>query len=207
MAEKYVLAYKLYLEGLSYREISRRIYGGEYINRVKRLLNHARKRFGSMRIVLSFSHDSDSFIDLKKKFGKGHFRQLFTHEQFMYYILNRVGLSKERHVWSTVKHLHYELFPLVWRHFGDRLRCWRNGSGKVPFSFTEYSLAYVLSLVQSVLLIYGYTFQRSQVEIVIKKELLGERRNRKLIGFQRVYDKVAAIVVPRVIYPQSLILS
>lgn len=206
LAEKYVLAYKLYLEGLSYKEIARRIYGSDHVNRVKRLLNHARKRLGSSKVVVNFVYDG-SWLDLKKRFGKGHIRQLFSHEQFLYYILNKVGLSGENHVWSTVKHLHYELFPLVWSRFGNKLRCWRNGGGKVPFSFTVYSLAYVVSLLQGVLLIYGYTFHRSRVEIIIKEEFLKGRANRKLFDFRRVYEEVAAIVVPRIIYPQALVLS
>ena len=148
----YLKAYRLYLEGYTYREIAKRLYGDDSakaINRVKNILAYARSKSFNPVVNNSLSLiPVDNVIAYKKK-AKGFTRQYVTHEQLIYHIMD--GRRNFR-VFLTAKLLHSQLFTLFYNNY--ELRAWRNGKRK-PFSYTKHSLGYALGVAQAAWMLHG----------------------------------------------------
>ena len=212
----YEHAFNLYLEGKTYREIGIRLYGvwnKRIRNRVKKLLRLARQLITGQparRIVSSpqvvydgrvneLLYAGPDIVQLKKKYKDNRFlQQLANHEQFIYILLRDLGLH-DTTIYGTAKYYHYKLFPEAYQRY--QLKCWRNSRGKIPFSYTLESLAYVLGIITSTLIIYGLYTRRSDLERHIRDKYLPRRKEKYLLLFNKIYADVGGFVMGSILHP------
>jgi hypothetical protein len=195
----------LSLQGYTVREIAKIIYGTdsyEARNRVKVALWKARRR--SFLPFLEQAHESFRLLEREGAVkGKEHARsryqrQWLEHQNMLFYILLRLGVKPNDPLAAEVNWLHAKLFAVAWREWADRLKVWRNGTrsgGKPPFSFTWHSLAYVYTLIDSVLMRKGLFHKRGELDAVVRT-LIPRGKLSRMEAFYRAYVEVSSRLHP-----------